>query len=171
VADGLPVPELTDGAVRLRAWRTSDAPALVAAWADPDVRRFSSVPAARDEVAAVRWISAEADRRARRLALDLVVSPASGDDVLGEVGLGPFDPARNAAMVGYWVAAPARGRGVATAAVRLVTDWALDGCGLALAALVAATDPDNPASEAVLRSAAFTPLADRDGLRHWVRRA
>lgn len=165
------VPGLTDGLVRLRPWRADDAPALAAAWADPEVRRFTAVPEATDGAAAARWIAGDAVRRERRLAVDFVVSPADSDEVLGEVGLGPFDTSRDAAVLGYWVAAPARGRGVATAAARLLAGWALDPAGLGLAALLATTDPANPASEAVLRSVGFALLAERDGRRHWVRRA
>lgn len=172
LADGVDgVPVLTDGVVRLRAWRADDAPALAAAWADDEVRRFTRVPEPADEATAARWIAGVGERWAGRRSLDLVVSPVGGDEVLGEVGLGPFDPARNAAALGYWVAADARGRGVATAAARLLVDWTIDPAGLALAALVATTDPANPASEAVLRAVGFVPLGERDGRRHWVRRA
>jgi RimJ/RimL family protein N-acetyltransferase len=166
-----PWPQLTDGAVRLRPWRTEDVPALVQAWADDEVRRFTRVPDPADETTAVRWVAGVGERWTGRRSLDLVVSPAGSDRVLGEVGLGPFDPDRNAAALGYWVAADARGRGVATAAVRLLAAWALDPGGLGLAALVATTDPGNPASAAVLRAAGFVPLGDRDGHHHWVRRA
>ncbi|MCU0272143.1 MAG: GNAT family N-acetyltransferase [Acidimicrobiales bacterium] len=172
MADGVDgVPALTDGAVRLRSWRVDDAPALAAAWADDEVRRFTRVPNPADEATAARWIAGAAQRWADRVALDLVVSSVDDDVVLGEVGLGPFAAGRNAAALGYWVAVDARGRGVATAAARLLADWALDPGGLALSALVATTDPANPASAAVLRGAGFVPLADRDGRYHWVRRA
>lgn len=172
LADGVDgVPTLTDGVVRLRSWCVDDAPALAAAWVDDGVRRFARVPHPADEATAARWITGAERRWADRAALDLVVSPMGDDAVLGEVGLGPFDTSRNAAAVGYWVAAGARGRGVASAAVRLLATWALDPAGLGLAALVATTDPANPASAAVLRRAGFVPLGDRDGRHHWVRRA
>jgi ribosomal-protein-alanine N-acetyltransferase len=172
LADGVDgVPALTDGVVRLRPWRAKDAPVLAAAWADDAVRRFTRVPDPADAATAARWIAGVGERWAGRRSLDLVVSPVGGDEVLGEVGLGPFDPARNAAALGYWVAADARGRGVATAAARLLVDWAIDPAGLALAALVATTDPANPASEAVLCAVGFVPFGERDGRHHWVRRA
>ena len=172
LADGVDaVPALTDGVVRLRSWRVEDAPALAGAWSDDEVRRFTRVPDPADEATAARWIAGVARRWADREALDLVVSSVEDDTVLGEVGLGPFDAGRNAAALGYWVAVDARGRGVATAAARLLAGWALDPEGLGLAALVATTDPANPASAAVLRGSGFVPLADRDGRHHWVRRA
>jgi RimJ/RimL family protein N-acetyltransferase len=59
-----------------------------------------------------------------------------------------------AAEVGYWVAAHARGRGIATRAVRLVCDWAARELGLE--ALEIMHHEDNPASQGVARAAGFT---------------
>lgn len=168
----LPAPTgLHDGTVRLRTWTAADAAALAAAWADEAVRLHTAVPERRDVAAAEAWIAGEADRRAEGLALDLVISPAGeGAEVLGEVGLGPFDWGRRAAQIGYWVAPAARGRGIATRAVRLLAGWALDPGGLALAAVVATVRGGNAASERVLANAGFSLLAERDGLRHLARR-
>ncbi len=52
--------------------------------------------------------------------------------------------------MGYWIVPPQRGRGVATAAVRLIAPWALD--ALDLRRLEAWADL---ASQGVLRSAGF----------------
>lgn len=80
-----------------------------------------------------------------------------GDDlVIGEVGLSNIDQDRRAALIGYWVAPAARGRGVATDAVEAVSRWAL-GPGR-LAALVASVDPANERSVAVLVAAGFEHL-------------
>ena len=40
----LPDPPLRSGDLRLRPWRLDDAPALVAAWADPEIQRWTAVP-------------------------------------------------------------------------------------------------------------------------------
>lgn len=123
-----------------------DAPALAAAWADPEVQRWTAVPPRRTEADAARWIAGEAERRRRGLALDLVVSPAGGDAAWGEVGLGPVDwPARRANL-GWWVAAPARGQGIATRAAVLLATWATTALGLRIDTAV---DPANPASAAI----------------------
>lgn len=155
----LPSPPLADGVVRLRPWRADDAPALAAAWADPEVQRWTAVPDRRSVDDAARWIAGEAERRRRGLALDLVVSPADPDDgaVLGEVGLGPIDWAAGRANLGWWVAAPARGRGVASRAAALLAAWTVATLGLAVDVDV---DPANPASARVaerVRAAAGRP--------------
>jgi RimJ/RimL family protein N-acetyltransferase len=107
------------------------------------VQRWTAVPPRRTEADAARWIAGEAERRRRGLAVDLVVSPADGDDVWGEVGLGPIDWPSGTANLGWWVAAPARGRGVATRAAVLLATWATTALALQVATEV---DPANPAS-------------------------
>src|SRR5881409_666627 len=106
----LPDPALTDDVVRLRPWGAADVDALVAAWTDPEIRRWTRVPEQRSAPDALRWIAAEQLRRDRGLALDLVVAPADPDDptVLGEVGMVPLAGGPSRAELGWWVAAPHR---------------------------------------------------------------
>lgn len=157
-----PDPPLAVDELELRPWRPPDAAALVAAWHDPEVMRWSPVPEPRDEVAALRWIEAEPLRRQRGLALDLVVVEAARpEEVLGEVGLSSVDRVRGGAFVGYWVAPGARRRRVASRAVAEFARWALYG-PLGLTLVVARCDPANRASHGVARTAGFRP-AGRDG--------
>jgi RimJ/RimL family protein N-acetyltransferase len=62
-------------------------------------------------------------------------------------------PARRAA-VGCWLAPHARGRGIATRAVRLLARWAFDDLGIAR--LQITCGPDNLASQRVAERAGFT---------------
>jgi RimJ/RimL family protein N-acetyltransferase len=71
------------------------------------------------------------------------------------------------AEVGYWVAAPARGRGLAARAVRLAGAWALGELGLRQLEILA--HEDNAASLAVARAAGYTETGEtrvppREGL-------
>ncbi|HEX2577664.1 MAG TPA: GNAT family N-acetyltransferase, partial [Aquihabitans sp.] len=118
---------------------------------------------------AARWIAGEAERRDRGLAVDLVVAdPDHHDDVLGEVGLVVVEPARRWAEVGYWLAEPARGRGRATAALTVFSDWAL--ADLSLRRLFARTSVDNPAAAAVARGAGYELAGEAgEGMQVWVR--
>lgn len=142
----LPEPPLADDAVRLRVWSGHDVDALVAAWADEQIQKWTRVPAQRNADAALRWIASEQLRRDRGLALDLVISPAALDDntVLGEVGMVPLAGGPSRAELGWWVAAPHRRQRVATRAVGLFADWLRD--ELEFTDLFAEVDPDNPAS-------------------------
>jgi RimJ/RimL family protein N-acetyltransferase len=55
--------------------------------------------------------------------------------------------------IGYWLARPARGRGIVTRAVVLLCRYAFDELGLARLELIA--DPDNAASQRVAEKAGF----------------
>jgi RimJ/RimL family protein N-acetyltransferase len=147
----LPDPPLTDGALALRPWRRGDGPALAAAWADPEVVRWTGVPPSADAAAAERWIAGEADRRARGIALDLVVELEG--EVAGEVGLVNIDGQPGTAEIGWWVAPEHRGQGIAAAAAHLVAAWAVE--ELSVTAVVARCHPDNPASGRVAESDGF----------------
>lgn len=73
--------------------------------------------------------------------------------VVGCVGVS-IDPTDQLAVVGYWTAAEHRRQGLATAAMRRLCRWLLDGVGMARLELCAAAT--NPGSNAV---------ADRLGFR------
>lgn len=172
----LPLPEPTLAGMRclLRPWELRDAATLVAAWSDPEVRRWLPVPDHPDRAAAADWIAGDADRRRAGLALDLVaVEPVTGPGigsglaveaaagVLGEVGLSSFDPEDGVAMIGWWTVDRHRRRGVATEMVRLLTTWAL-GPPLGLNVLVAEVEPANPGSVAVALAAGYGEVGRRD---------
>ena len=90
----------------LRPWRVEDAAALVAAWADPEIQRWTGVPDRRDLAAAARWIAGDDARRQRGLSLDLVVERLG--EVVGEVGLSSIDRDAGTAEIGWWTAAASR---------------------------------------------------------------
>jgi RimJ/RimL family protein N-acetyltransferase len=152
VAFPLPDPPLRDDLVVLRVWSAHDVDALVRAWADPEIQKWTRVPAARGASDALRWIGAEQLRRDRALSLDLVIaSPDDEREVLGEVGMVPLAGGPNRAELGWWVAPEHRRKGVATHAVGLFAAWLRD--ELEFADLFAEVDTDNPASVWVAESA------------------
>lgn len=162
----LPDPALRDGEIELRAWSPPDAADLAAAWADPEIVRWTGVPKRHDERAAILWIAGERARRTRGLAIDLVVD-LSGS-VAGEVGLVRAEPGPGLVEVGWWTASRFRGQGVAKRAVGLLTRWAISDLGMAAA--VARCHPANPGSIAVARAAGFTCLGSEGGFEVWVLR-
>jgi RimJ/RimL family protein N-acetyltransferase len=154
-----PVPPLAGEVVRLRPWSEADVPAMVLAFSDPVLRRFSwrTTPYtgtdARDDLA-----RHEQDRlRGEALHLALV-GPRDRNVVLGGVGLSEVRPDQGCAAIGYWLAPAARGRGAATQAVRLLARWAFAELGLARLELTCG--PDNEASQRVAERCGFT----REGL-------
>ncbi|CAM5558034.1 GNAT family N-acetyltransferase [Streptomyces aurantiogriseus] len=112
-------------ALSLRPWRLEDAVGLAEVYGDPAMRRWSSVTIA-DEADAVRWVRVQREgwESGKRLAF-AVLETRSGDGegrLAGHVVLKtPHGPSPE---VGYWTAAHARGRGVASRALGALTDWA-----------------------------------------------
>jgi RimJ/RimL family protein N-acetyltransferase len=183
-------------ALILRPWRAADIPALAAQmsrehpiggmWSSPDERpagtalpggaeRRAGLAGERD---AARWIASQ-DRGWRdgdRLGFAALEADDAGGCVLaGNVGLKNREEAgrigeRETAEIGYWTAVAARGRGIAPAAVRAVTDrvfGAFAGAGLRQIMLV--HDIGNPASCRVAEKAGY-PFLDLSPANppHWL---
>ncbi|WP_343075721.1 GNAT family N-acetyltransferase [Streptomyces roseirectus] len=98
----------------------SDAPALVEAGRDPVLRHWGGLDIG-DEGDALRWIGEQRRGWARGERLAFAVVEAGGR-VLGHAVL--KRPGAAVAEVGYWTAAAARGRGVASEMLRGLTEWA-----------------------------------------------
>jgi RimJ/RimL family protein N-acetyltransferase len=169
----LPWPPLADPTLQiaLRPWGAGehDAATLARAWADPDVARWTAVPAEADEDAARRWIRGEEHRREQGLAFDLVVTPLDRPgEVLGEVGLAMAEPEQRWAELGYWMLPSARGAGRTARAAELFADWVLR--ELPVQRLFARTHPDNPRAGRVAAAAGLTRAGALDtGTQVWVR--
>jgi RimJ/RimL family protein N-acetyltransferase len=150
------VVEPADDVVRLRPWRESDVPALMAGFADPAVHRFSwpgTEPYT--EADALRYLAEqEAGRRRGEQAEFALVARDHDARVLGGAALYAIDRAGRQASVGYWLLAAARGRGLATRAVRLLARRAFEDMGIARLELTCG--PDNLASQRVAERCGFT---------------
>ena len=166
----LEAPDLGCELIRLRRWQTADAPELEKAWMDPAILSDSVAPENRSLRDARKWISRTDVRRRAGLALDLVIADAGSDALLGEVGLYRLDKARRAAEMSWWLAAEARGRGLATRAVNLLAAWALDG---RLTAVLAEIQTSNVKSMELAARCGFDLLrpADDSNPAVFVRRA
>ena len=125
-----PWPEagLRAGGVLLRTWRPEDVPGRLVLDSDPEVFRWS--PLAR--VPDLAWVSERIEQAVREVADGCpssfaVVSVEDPGPVLGSVDWRNRYPTPPFSMVdvGYGVAAAARGRGVGSTALRLITDWLL----------------------------------------------
>ena len=143
----LPSPPLTNGGVSLRAWLVEDAPALEAACADPDIPRFTTVPATYSTSAAREWVARQDDNRESGESIVLAITERGEECPLGTVGLGRLLDSAGGAELGYWLMPEARGRGLAARAARLLVDWGF--AELRLRRLELATRPENRASQRV----------------------
>jgi [ribosomal protein S5]-alanine N-acetyltransferase len=155
----LPVEGLRDGVIRLRPMGDGDVAAVTAACADPEIARFTTLPSPYSSRHAREWLIQA--RRGLESGTDLhtvVVAEEGGEPILGSVGISGLDRATGRCAVGYWVAAAARRRGVATRALRLLCGHAFD--RLDAQRIEAWIDPHNPASLRVAERLGFT----REGL-------
>jgi RimJ/RimL family protein N-acetyltransferase len=138
--------------IGLRLWRPSDAPALVTLVDDPDIRRWlDRIPDPYSADDAAEYITDARVQLTAGTAATLAVTvdgAAAGSVVLR---LDAEDPAT--AEIGYWVGGPARRRGVATTAARLLSRFGLEALGLRRVEVNAAVG--NAASRGVAEKAGF----------------
>ncbi|WP_456785807.1 GNAT family N-acetyltransferase [Cellulomonas sp. P5_C5] len=119
-------PELDAGRLRLRPWRADDAAAVVTAYTDPDIRRWHTRSMDLDEATAwtTSWVGRWQDETGAGWALE------RDGEVVGQISLRSMAHGDGRSDISYWVVPEARGRGVATTALRTLSAWAFDTLGL-----------------------------------------
>jgi len=142
----------------LRPWRKADAAEIVACLdGDPEISRWlDQVPQPYSRPDALAYIGGIGENA-------FAVTDAASGRVLGSIGV-QFSEEGDVGEIGYWLRGDARGGGVTTRALVLVSRWALGREGVARVQLRA--DPENAASCRVAEKAGFT----REGVlrsAHW----
>jgi RimJ/RimL family protein N-acetyltransferase len=122
-------------------------------WSHPDVDKQGEQgwTGPRNEQEAALWLSGQERGWQGGDWLTFAVLDAALARVVGHVGLKNRDGGQVGAgeggEIGFWTAVDARGRGIAPAAVRAVTDWAFSSFGSeGLPRIMLVHDVDNPAS-------------------------
>lgn len=147
----MPQPTLDGDGLVLRPWETGDAPVVVAAYEDPDIRRWHA--RTMDDVAeAAVWVADQNARWVGERGANWAV--VRGGEVVGRVGLNGIDLDEGSGELAYWVVPSARGAGIASRAAVQLTEWALGTLGLHRVALEHSTE--NLASCSVADRAGFT---------------
>lgn len=158
---------LSDRVVTLRPWRSADAPAVFAACQDPLIARFIPIPQPYTEADALGFVDAPAVTSMGTRAFHddgnpederpFAIVDAKSGGLLGS--LSRHAPSGHRVSFGYWLAPSARGRGVATRALKLVTEWTL--ANTDLIRLEVYTHLENDASGRVAERVGFV----REGIR------
>ena len=142
-----PDPPLTDGVVTLRPPDEGDLAAIDEGINDPDVVRWFGPPTS----------SAAGVLAANRERWEHGSPTFSVDDAdaacVGHVWVNVSATDPSIGYVGYWLLPRARGRGLATTAVRLLGSWAIPHLGISHLRLL--TEPGNQASQRVAERSGF----------------
>ncbi|MFD2686346.1 GNAT family N-acetyltransferase [Streptomyces phyllanthi] len=159
----LPSPlQLQGFGLRLREWHDDDVTALVSVYDNPEVARWTPVPSPFDTDTALAYLAAAQVKRADGRGVQLAIT-TDGRWPLGEVLLfRSLNDPRDVELA-YGVGPAHRGRGLASKAVRLVTEYAT--LHLNPRRVVLRIEAENTASEAVARSAGFELTDDEPVLR------
>jgi RimJ/RimL family protein N-acetyltransferase len=134
----------------LREWRRADGPAIPPLVDDPEIRSWLPILpdpytlADAEEYIALARVELTAGSAVR---LAVVVGGAVAGSIDLRIGI------QDNAVIGYWVGAAAQGRGVASAAARLLCDFGFETLGLRRIELTAVVD--NVASRRVAEKAGF----------------
>jgi RimJ/RimL family protein N-acetyltransferase len=135
---------------------------------DPNVVRFTRVPAGADEAFVRAWIKRYEGGWDDGSRVGFAIRARDGG-FLGFAGIVDLDLEHHEGEIGYMVAPASRGRGVASRAVELLTRWAFD--ELDVLRLELRIDVENPASERVaertgyVRDGVLRSVHFKDGLR------
>jgi RimJ/RimL family protein N-acetyltransferase len=147
-----------DGPFVARAIEERDIPIIAPAFRDPGVGGEAGMPPFDEEELRTVLRELIPELRARGVLFPYVIEDATDGSILGGITLRHFDPMRGVIEVGYWLFANARGRGLATRAVRAV---AREAFANGLSRIEANVRIGNAASERVLERAGFT----REGVK------
>ncbi|MDX6450811.1 MAG: hypothetical protein QOH16_860 [Gaiellaceae bacterium] len=152
-----PGPPLHDDEIRLEPLVQADVPAFVEVIGDADIVRFTRIPEGADEAFVRGWIKRYEDGWADGSRAGFRIAGHDGM-FLGFAAMVELDLERQEGEIGYLVAPAARGRGIASRAVELLTRWGFDELGLIRLEL--RIDVQNSGSERVAERSGYR----RDGI-------
>lgn len=162
------LPTLSNGDIFLRPWVPADAADLERAMQDPETVRWMAIELPYERADAEGFIASTAQTWDDRQAAHFAIS--DGERLLGYLGVLSVEDRMRVVELGYWVAAAQRGRGVATASVRLALDWIRDELKPDRIELGMLTG--NEASRAVAEKCGFVFAESRsdrpDGAEEWI---
>jgi RimJ/RimL family protein N-acetyltransferase len=155
------VTSLADGDIRLEPLGAEHATGMDALARDEGIARFTRVPDPVPDGFGAVWVERYARGRDDGTNAGFAIVDGESGEFLGFMSLVGLDLEKQEAEAGYAVASPARGRGVATRALRLLTDWAF--AEFPLERIELFIDAENPASEVVAQRCGYT----REGVLRW----
>ena len=153
-------PVLVDKALMLRPWYIDDVPAVFDICQDPTIQEFTTVPVPYTREIAELWIRTSPQKYLEREKISLA-GIRNGELALS-ISLHSIHEFDHVGEIGYWVSPQARGEGLASLAVEMLTDFAF---AIGFRRITAITLPENMASQKTLLNAGFElETVLRDGM-------
>jgi RimJ/RimL family protein N-acetyltransferase len=144
---------LQDEDVGLRPWRMGDAEAFRAACQDREVPLWTGFPFEMTLELAEKMVHERMQSFPSGTSAAFAIVDAHTNQLLGSASLLRIDWKQSVGLAAYWLAPEARGRGVATRALRLLATWAFS--ALQLARIELSADVNNERSHRVAKRAGF----------------
>jgi ribosomal-protein-alanine N-acetyltransferase len=133
--------------IRLVPLTPDDAAGMKALSDEPGVEDYTFVASVRDENYGHTWVARYVEGWKDGSRAGFAIRDTATDAFLGFIGLVRIERDEDEAEAGYALNSSTRGRGAATAGLRLLSDWALRDLGVARLELH--IDPENRSSVAV----------------------
>ena len=143
-------PELNSDLVTMRLLDTVDIPAIQQLASAEEIAKNTFVPHPYPPDGAEKFVEQAREGLRKEEAYVFAIIEKASDDFAGCMGIHP-EPAHHRAVVGYWIGLPFWGRGLATAALRLIIEFGFE--TLQLNRIFAGHFPQNPASGRVMQKA------------------
>ena len=112
------------GMITMRPWEPADVAFIYEACQDAEIQRWTPLPSPYRPADAVVMLELSAEGRATNQTALFAITATDTGELLGSIGLKDIDWERRRAEAGYWVAREARGRGVASSALKALVVWA-----------------------------------------------
>jgi RimJ/RimL family protein N-acetyltransferase len=151
-----------DGDIRLEPLTAEHGDAMDALAREDGVARFTRVPVPVPDGFGVAWVERYVRGREEGTNAGFAILDTESGEFLGFIALVKLELELQEAEAGYVVAERARGRGVATRALRLLTAWAFDEFPLERIELLMSTE--NRGSELVAQRCGYT----HEGVLRWI---
>lgn len=154
------IPTLTYGLLTLRPSNESDIEAIFNGCQDPLIPKFTTVPSGYTIDHAIEFVRSDPFSFAERREIRFVIEHGNGVDkkFAGVISLHTINIKNHTAEIGYWMEKSMRGKGIATTAAMMITDYGI--ATLGFRRIDGLVDADNEASQKVLMKAGF----EREGI-------
>ncbi|GGF15824.1 GNAT family N-acetyltransferase [Williamsia phyllosphaerae] len=119
------VPVVRGDGIRLRPFTSTDLATVMTAVVDPLIDWIPAVAPEATQAAARDYIDRQQERARDGAGFSFAIADADTDEAMGQIGVWLTDARNGLIRIGYWVSTEHRGKRVASRALRVATQFAL----------------------------------------------